>query len=160
MTGTSSNTFSPNAQMNRGMFITALGRLAGINTLDYTSSSFKDVDMESYYAAYAEWSLKNNITQGTGNGNFSPEKPVTREELAVILVNFAKVMGYELPSNEGVKSFGDSSSISQWAKEAIEILRNADIMNGDPSNNFNPKASATRAEIAAVLQRFIDYMKL
>lgn len=160
MTGTSANEFSPDAQMSRGMLITALGRLAGINALDFTSSSFNDVDMASYYRPYAEWSLKNNIVQGTGNGNFSPENFVTREELAVILVSYARAMGYELSSVEGAQFFEDYSSISIWAREAIEIMRNANIMLGDSSNSFNPKAPATRAEIAAVLQRFIDYMGL
>lgn len=160
MTGTSANEFSPDAQMSRGMLITALGRLAGINALDFTSRSFGDVDMASYYGPYAEWSLKNNIVKGTGAGNFSPENSVTREELAVILLNFARAMEYELPSGEGAQAFEDDSSISPWAREAVEIMRNANIMQGDPSNSFNPKAPATRAEIAAVLQRFIDYMKL
>ena len=160
MTGTSAEQFSPDAQMNRGMLITALGRLAGINALDFTSGSFNDVDMSSYYGPYAEWSLRSNITRGTGNNNFSPDNPVTREELAVILVNFANAMGYNLPSGEGAQSFADGSTISPWAMEAIEIMRNANIMQGDPSNNFNPQAPATRAEIAAVLQRFIEYMGL
>lgn len=118
------------------------------------------MDASSYYAPYAEWSLISNITRGTGNNNFSPDNPVTREELAVILVNFAKAMGYVLPSDEGSKSFEDDSTISPWAKEAIEILRNAGIMNGDTDNSFNPKAPATRAEIAAVLQRFIELMEI
>ncbi len=160
MTGTSAEQFSPDARMNRGMLITALGRLAGINALDFTSGSFNDVDMSSYYGPYAEWSLINNITRGTGNNNFSPDNPVTREELAVILVNFVKAMRYYLPSGEGAQSFADGSAISPWAMEAIEIMRNANIMQGDPGNNFNPKAPATRAEIAAVLQRFIEYMGL
>ncbi|HCX60854.1 S-layer homology domain-containing protein [Sedimentibacter sp.] len=160
MTGTSAEQFSPDARMSRGMLITALGRLAGINTLDFTSGSFNDVDMSSYYGPYAEWSLRSNITRGTGNNNFSPDSPVTREELAVILVNFASAMRYYLPSGEGAQSFADNSTISPWAMEAIEIMRNADIMQGDPDNNFNPKAPATRAEIAAVLQRFIEYMGL
>lgn len=158
MTGTSTEQFSPDAWMNRGMLITALGRLAGINELDFTSGSFNDVDMSSYYGPYAEWSLRSNITRGTGNNSFSPDNPVTREELAVILVNFATAMRYYLPSGEGAKSFTDNSTISPWAMEAIEIMRNANIMNGDTNNNFNPKAPATRAEIAAVLQRFIELM--
>ncbi|WP_312699660.1 S-layer homology domain-containing protein [Sedimentibacter sp.] len=160
MTGTSAEEFSPDAQMNRGMLITALGRLARINALDFTSGSFNDVDASSYYAPYAEWSLISNITRGTDGNNFSPDNPVTREELAVILVNFAKTMGYVLPSDEGAKSFEDDSTISPWAREAIEILRSTGIMNGDTGNNFNPKAPATRAEIAAVLQRFIELMEI
>ncbi len=158
MTGTSTEQFSPDARMNRGMLITALGRLAGINALDFTSGSFSDVDISFYYGPYAEWSLRSNITRGTGNNSFSPENPVTREELAVILVNFATAMRYYLPSGEGAQSFADGSTISPWAMEAIEIMRNANIMNGDTNNNFNPKAPATRAEIAAVLQRFIELM--
>lgn len=160
MTGTSAEQFSPEAQMNRGMLITALGRLAGINVLDFKSKSFNDVDMSSYYGPYAEWSLISNITRGTGNDNFSPDNLVTREELAVILVNFAKAMGYELASGEGAQSFEDGSFISTWAKEAVEIMRNSNIIQGDPNNNFNPKAPATRAEIATVLQGFIDYIGL
>ncbi len=158
MTGSSGKNFSPDAQMSRGMLITALGRLGGINILDFTSVSFNDVSASSYYAPYAEWSLISNITRGTGSKNFSPDNNVTREELAVILVNFAKAMGYELPSGEGAESFVDDGAISPWAKEEIEIMRNANIMNGDTNNNFNPKAPATRAEIAAVLRCFIELM--
>ena len=160
MTGTSKNTFSPNSSMIRGMLITALGRLANADISNFKSSSFNDVDINSYYGAYAEWSYKNNITKGTGNNNFSPEKPITREELAIILVNFAKVMGYKLPSETEVNSFADDSTISSLAKEAIQILQSAGVVQGNQNNNFNPKAFATRAEIATVLQRFIELLRL
>ena len=160
MTGTTAEQFSPDDNMNRSMLITALGRLAGISATDFTSSSFDDVDISSYYGPYAEWSLISNITRGTGNDNFSPDNSVTREELVVILVNFTKAMGYNLPSGEGAQSFEDGSSISSWAKEAVEIMRNSNIIQGDPNNNFNPKTPATRAEIATILKGFINYIGL
>ena len=85
--------FSPDAAMTRGMFVTALGRLAGISPASYTTRSFTDVKADDYYAAYAEWAVQQNLLKGTGEGLFRPDAPVTREQMAVILSGYARADG-------------------------------------------------------------------
>ena len=156
LTGTSNNRFSPNAPMTRGMFVTALGRLAKINAASYNTYSFTDVKAESSYAPYIEWAAKNKIVFGTGSNQFNPDKPITREEMAVIMTSYAKLLGYDLPVNITGEIFADSDSISTWAKAAVKAMQQAEVLRGKPGNYFIPKDTANRAEASAVLHRFIE----
>ncbi len=82
--GTSTTTFSPNTAMTRGMFVTALGRLANADVSSYTKSSFTDVKSDAYYMGYIEWASKNSVVNGTGNGKFAPYQSITRELMAFL----------------------------------------------------------------------------
>jgi hypothetical protein len=153
-TGTTDTTFSPNTSMSRGMLVTVLGRLSGADMSGYTASSFADVAAGKYYLPYIEWALKNNIIGGVGDNRFAPDSNVTREQMAVILQNYANAAGIALPSAPAA-SFADGGAISGWAKDAAAAMQQAAIMTGDQNNRFYPKAGATRAEVAAVLHRYI-----
>ena len=154
--GTSATTFSPDMPITRGMFVTALGRLAGIDPASYQSRSFTDVKADAYYAAYVEWAAKQNIVKGTGEGLFSPDTPVTREQMAVIMTNYARQIGYTIPTTLKDYTFTDNSSISAWAAKEVKAMQTAGIITGKDGNCFDPQGSATRAEVAAVLRRFVE----
>ena len=116
LSGTSNTTFGPNNAMTRGMLVTALGRLANAEVSGYAKSNFTDVQSDAYYMGYIEWANKNNIVNGVANGKFAPEQPITREQMAVIMQNYAKVIGYVLPKSHEENAFTDSAKISAYAK--------------------------------------------
>ena len=156
LSGTGNNLFSPDGMMTRGMFVTALGRLAGINPDSYQTRSFTDVKADAYYAAYVEWAAQKNIVKGTGEGLFSPDAPVTREQMAVMMVNYAGQMGYSIPTPLTAVTFTDNDKISAWAAKEVAAMQRAGIVKGKDGNSFDPQASATRAEVSAVLRRFVE----
>ena len=154
--GTSNTTFSPNTAMTRGMFVTALGRLANADVSSYTKSSFTDVKADAYYMGYIEWASKNNIVNGIGNGRFAPDQSITREQMAVIMGNYAKTIGYTLPKVHIENIFTDNAKISTYAKEAVKQMQMAGVISGKNGNLFDPQGTATRAEVSAVLRRFVE----
>lgn len=91
--GTTATAFSPDTATSRGMLVTALGRLAGVDTSAYKTVSFTDVAADKYYAPYIEWAYKKGIVSGTGSSQFDPDRAITREEIALILSNYAKATG-------------------------------------------------------------------
>ena len=154
--GTSTTTFSPNTAMTRGMFVTALGRLASADVSGYTKSSFTDVKSDAYYMRYIEWASKNNIVNGTGDNKFAPDQSITREQMAVIMSNYAKVIGFALPKVHAENIFTDSAKISAYAKDAVKQMQMAGVISGKSGNIFDPQGTATRAEVSAVLRRFVE----
>jgi hypothetical protein len=155
LSGTSETTFTPNSAMTQGMLVTALGRLANVDTKAYTTSSFTDVKADSTFHPYIEWAYKKGIVQGTGNGKFEPDRAVTREEIAVIFSNYAKATGYTLPVTRTATAYADASSIGSAYKTAVTAMQQAGIVMGDTGNKFNPKASATSAEFSSMLSHYI-----
>ena len=156
LSGTGDNLFSPDATMTRGMFVTALGRLAGVNPADYQTRGFTDVKADAYYAAYVEWAAQKNIVKGTGDKLFSPDAPVTREQMAVMMTNYAGQMGYSIPTPLAAVTFADSDKISAWAAKEVTAMQRAGIVKGKDGNRFDPQGNATRAEVSAVLRRFVE----
>ncbi|WP_352399354.1 S-layer homology domain-containing protein [Anaerotignum sp.] len=154
--GTSATTFSPNTAMTRGMFVTALGRLANADVSGYAKSSFSDVKDDAYYMGYIEWASKNSIVNGVGNGKFAPDESITREQMAVIMSNYAKTIGYTLPKVHIENIFTDNAKISTYAKEAVKQTQMAGVISGKNGNLFDPQGTATRAEVSAVLRRFVE----
>lgn len=154
--GTSETKFSPNTAMTRGMFVTALGRLANADVSGYAKSSFSDVKDDAYYMGYIEWASKNNIVNGVGNGKFAPDQSITREQMAVIMSNYAKTIGYTLPKVHVENIFADNGKISTYAKEAVKQLQMAGVISGKNGNLYDPQGTATRAEVSAVLRRFVE----
>lgn len=154
--GTSETSFSPNMAMTRGMFVTVLGRMAKADVSGYKESSFTDVKEDAYYMGYIEWARESGIIKGTGDGKFAPDQSISREQMAVILVNYAKTHGFKLPKVNEEKAFADSDKISAYAKEAVQEMQMSGIINGKDSNLFDPKGMATRAEVSAVLRRFVE----
>jgi len=156
MNGTAADTFSPNASLTRGMLVTILGRYFDVDQSQYTNGTFSDVDQSQYYAAYVEWARQAGIVGGIGNNQFAPDAPITREDLAVILMRFAEYAGLQLPTIKDYAGFNDAANISSYAQAAVEALYQAGIINGKDGNIFDPQGTATRAEVAAMVHRFLE----
>lgn len=153
--GTSDTTFSPNSSMTRGMFVTALGRLAGIDTSAYKVGNFTDVPTTAYYAPYANWAAAQGIVSGTGATTFAPDASISREEMAAIMQNYAKVLGFSVPKNYPTVAFADHADIGNWSREAVEAMQRAGVIAGKDGNKFDSTGTVTRAEASAILHRFV-----
>lgn len=159
--GTSSTEFSPKASMTRGMFVTVLGRLAKIDKAAYNSSAFDDVQTSAYYAPYVKWASSKGIVSGTGGGKFSPNAPVTREQLAKMLCTYAASIGVDTGAvftPDKYYDFADYLSVSRYAANAMSWCVNAGVING-ADGKLNPKGTATRAEVATMLMNAQDALK-
>ena len=156
LSGTSDTTFSPNTGMTRGMFVTALGRLAGINPDSYKTGKFTDVKADAYYAPYVNWAAQTGIVEGVTAITFAPDTNINREQMAVIMANYAKKLGYDLPKTLQAVTFADNAQISSEAQDADNAMPQADTPAGKNGNKFDPKGTATRAEVATVLRRFVE----
>ena len=156
--GTSRTTFSPDTAITRGMLVTALGRLAGVDVSGYKTSSFTDVKADAYYMGYVEWASQTGILSGTGAATYAPEAAISREQMAVVLANYAQTIGYSLPSVHTETTFADSANISSWAKDSVKTMQMAGIIASKDANKFDPQSAATRAEASATLRRFIERM--
>ena len=154
--GTSATTFSPNTAMTRGMFVTTLGRLANVDVNAYKQSSFIDVKADVYYMGYIEWANKNNIVNGIGDYKFAPDQSITREQMAVIMTGYAKTIGYNLPKVHVENTFADNVKINAYAKDAVKQMQIAGVISGKNGNLYDPQDTATRAEVSAVLRRFVE----
>lgn len=155
MSGTGDGKFSPDIAMSRGMFVTVLGRLAVVDTSSYKTSNFTDLKADTYYTTFVNWAVAKNIVSGTSATTFAPDKSISRQELAVILTNYAKVMGYTVPQTYTAVTFADNSNIASWAAEAVKVMQMAGVLMGKDGNQFDPTGTATRAEVSAVLHRYV-----
>ncbi|RHP87988.1 hypothetical protein DXA36_14685 [Eisenbergiella sp. OF01-20] len=156
LAGTGDATFTPDGTTTRGMFVTALGRLAGIDPLAFSSSRFNDVAATAYYAPYVEWEASKGIVTGTGDKTFNPDATITREQMAAIMQRYADKLGYTLPVARKAEIFADEGQITNGMKNAVQAMQQAGVMNGKGGHRFGPKDTATRAEAAAVLRRFVE----
>lgn len=153
--GTSDTAFSPDITMTRGMLVTALGRLTGVDAKSYTKNFFTDVKADSSFRPYIEWAYSKGIVQGIEYNQFAPDRAITREELALIFANYAKTTGYKLPVTRTATTYADASSIGSSYSIAVTAMQQAGIMVGGTVNKFNPKGNSTRAEISSMLHRYI-----
>ncbi|NLK44345.1 MAG: hypothetical protein GX300_08130, partial [Tissierellia bacterium] len=156
LNGTSETTFAPDMAMTRAMLVTALGRLSGVDVNAFDTNSFTDVKTNSPFRPYIEWAYNKGIVKGIGNQKFAPDRPITRDEIAVIFANYAKATGYKLPIIREATSYADGASIGSLYKDAVTAMQQAGIMIGDTNNQFNPKNNATRAELSCMLHRYIN----
>lgn len=156
MTGTTADTFSPHTGMTRAMAVTVLYRLSG--DIGSYANAFTDISSGSLYERTTAWAAANGIANGTGNGRFAPNSTITREQLAVMLYNYAKYMGYDVSvgENTNILSYNDALGISEYAYAALQWACGAGILEGDTNGNLNPQSFANRAEVATMLQRFIE----
>jgi hypothetical protein len=153
--GISAAEFSPNAPMTRGMTVTLLYRLADESAAD-AANTFSDVADGKYYAESIAWALSKGIAGGYGNGLFGPEDTITRQDLAVILLRYAEYKGLTLPAIREYSDFSDDKDVSDYSRTTVETLYKAGIISGKPGNRLDPKGTATRAEVAAMIRRFLE----
>ena len=151
--GTDSRSFSPNASMTRAMLVTVLYRLEGEPTVT-GRSSFTDVRSGAYYEKAVIWAAANGIVTGTDSTSFSPDAKVTREQLAAILFRYAQYRKLDTDASAKLNSFTDADSVSAYASEALGWAVSEGLING-ASGKLLPKGDATRAQVAAILHRFV-----
>ena len=152
--GTDSRSFSPNASMTCAMLVTVLYRLEG-EPAGTGSSSFSDVCSGSYYEKAVAWATANGIVTGTGSTSFSPDAKVTREQLAAILYRYAQYKKLDTDAGAKLDSFSDAGNVSGYASEALSWAVSEGLING-ASGRLMPKGDATRAQVAAILHRFVE----
>jgi len=156
-TGTEPMQFTPYGNATRGMVVTILYRLEGEPAT--FGNSFDDVSDDAYYADAVRWAYAKKIVDGYGSGKFGPNDAITREQLAVILMNYAKLKGYDVSAVITLAKYSDADTVSGWALEAMTWANAAGLINGD-SSKLMPKGNAQRAQAAAILQRFHEmYVK-
>ena len=155
MDGTGADRFSPNAPLTRAMIVTILYRMAGSPVMS-GASDFKDVDSNKWFAKAVAWAAANGIVNGYGSGLFGPNDPVTREQLAAILYRYAVYGGMTAVTlEENLGSFADTAQLSAYAIQAMNWAVGQGLINGSGSN-LVPKAQATRAQVAAIIHRYLE----
>ena len=152
--GTSATTFDPGGTMTRGMFVTVLGRMAGVDASVYSGASvFSDVSADSYYAPYVTWAAKYAITNGTGGGLFDPNGIITRQQMATFFMRYLEIFDVDFATDADITTTpADINTVADYAKDAVLKLWLTGILNGD-GVNFNPNGNATRAETATLCMR-------
>lgn len=157
--GTGDGNFSPNMPMTRGMFVTVLGKLAKADLNGFDSTNFKDVKADDYYLPYIQWANTSGIVNGISSEEFAPDMEISREQMAVMLLNYIKAMNIDLAKLNEENQFADTDEMSTWAKEAVKAIQMSGILSGKPDNKFDPKGIATRAEVSSMLRRFIELIE-
>lgn len=152
--GTSTATFSPSGTMTRGMFVTVLGRMAGVNPDDHSGETpFSDVPQTMYYAPYVQWAARYGITVGTGDGKFSPDAFINRAQMAAFFVRYFEAFQVDYATGANVTTTpADLERTPAYAQDAVLKLWKQGLLNGD-GTRFAPEGNATRAQMAMLCMR-------
>ncbi|MBQ7160371.1 MAG: S-layer homology domain-containing protein [Clostridia bacterium] len=157
ITGTSKSTFSPGTALTRGMFVQILARVAGVRLSDYAySGKFSDVQTKNWYAKAVQWAVDEKITGGTSATTFSPNSPVTREQLALFFYAYSISRGFDTSKRDDLKRFADKGQISKWAVTAIKWAVAEGLISGTSETTVSPKTSATRAQAAVIFKNYVE----
>lgn len=157
--GTTETTFAPRMAMTRGMFVTVLGTLAGVDETAAEASTFEDVNPNAYYAPYVAWAQKNGIVVGTSATTFEPNAEITREQMAIIMYNYAKYAGEDVSKTDpaGLAAFADGASVSGWAQTEMAWAVNMQLMVGS-DGKLSPQNHASRAEVAEIVKNYVNVL--
>ena len=150
VSGTSATTFEPTANVTRAQFVTMIAGLAGADVSGYASGPFDDVQAGSWYAPYVNWAAASGIVSGTSATTFDPAAEISRQDMAVMLYNYAQQAGVQLDQTT-VTPFTDESSIAAYALPAVQALHSAGVISGMPDGSFQPQATTTREQACVVL---------
>lgn len=154
MTGTSDTTFSPNVATTRGMLVSILHRLEGGPSVE--SAGFSDVNAGDWYADAVNWAASVGVVTGMGDGTFQPNAPLTREQLAAILYNYTDYKGIDVSSRADLSGYADVDQVSEWAADVLSWANAEGLVTSVGDNRLAPQESATRAQLAAILQRCLE----
>lgn len=157
MNGTAEKTFAPNENLTRAMLVTVLYRNEGEPTAD-NGHSFTDVEKGAYYENAVSWAQQNGVVKGISETEFSPDAPITREQIAAILHRYAQWKGIDVSVGEdtNILSYRDFDMISEYAIASLQWAAGTGLLKGRTETTLNPRDNATRAEIAAILHRFLE----
>lgn len=156
MNGVSSRAFAPNANLTRGMLVQILYNLEG--KPKGTAANFSDVQADAWYAEAVGWAASNKVVTGYADGTFRPNAAVTREQAAAILYRYAKSKDIDVSvgENTNILSYVDVQQASEYAIPALQWAVGAGVLNGKNGGRLAPTGTATRAEIAAIMQRWCE----
>ena len=154
MTGTSATTFEPNTPLSRAMLVAVLHRLEG--SPQASAGDFSDVADGDWYAQAVNWAASVGVVNGFDDGTFQPNTAITREQLAAILRNYAQYKGLDVTASGDLAHYSDAASISDWAKESVTWAVGENLISGVTNDTLAPQACATRAQVAAILQRYLS----
>ena len=156
MNGVSGRAFAPNANLTRGMLVQILYNLEG--KPKGTAANFSDVQADAWYAEAVGWAASNKVVTGYADGTFRPNAAVTREQAAAILYRYAKSKGIDVSvgENTNILSYVDVQQASEYAIPALQWAVGAGVLNGKNGSRLAPTGTATRAEIAAIMQRWCE----
>lgn len=156
MTGMTEDTFAPGTALSRAQFVTILYRMAGSPEAEH-DGKFPDVKIGQFYTDAVAWANENQIVTGyTDTGLFDPDKAISREEMAVMLYRYAKHSGQDITADDDLSTFEDGVSVSEFAKEALSWAVGSKIIRGVDGTLLMPQSSASRAEGAVMIQRYLE----
>lgn len=153
MTGTSATTFAPNTSTTRAMIVAILNRLEDGPTAE-GGNRFNDVHTGDWYADAVNWAASEGIVAGFTDNTFQPNAPITREQMAAILYNYAQWKGLDVSARADLSRYSDQPS--EWATEVMQWAVGKGLISGTSATTLDPQGSATRAQVAAILQRFLE----
>ncbi len=153
MTGVSATEFAPEQTTTRAMIVSILARLENVTTAE--AAGFADVDDE-WYATAVNWAANVGVVNGYEDNTFKPNTAITREQLAAILMNYAAYKGYDVSARADLSHYSDADSISSWANDVLLWAVAEGLLTGVTDDTIAPQAHATRAQVAAILQRFLS----
>ena len=152
MTGVSATEFDPEATTTRAMIVSILARLENVTTAE--AAGFADVDDNDWYATAVNWAANVGVVNGYEDNTFQPNTAITREQLAAILMNYAAYKGEDVSNRADLTSYTDQPST--WAQEAMQWAVAEGLISGVTADTLQPQGAATRAQVAAILQRFLS----
>ena len=155
MNGIEETTFAPNSPLTRGMIVTILWRIEGSPYVNY-QMSFKDVEEGKWYSEAIRWAQSTGVVTGYDADSFGPEDNVTREQLAAILYRYAENKGIDVSARSTLNGYIDKDEISDWALENVKWANAVEMINGRTLTTIAPTENASRAEAAAMIQRFCE----
>ncbi len=154
MTGTSATTFEPNTPLSRAMLVAVLHRLEGSPAASV--GDFSDVAVGDWYAQAVNWAASVGVVNGFDDGTFQPNTAITREQMAAILRNFAAYKGMDVSTTGDLSTYTDATSVSDWAKDSVTWAVGSGLIGGYEDSTLRPQGNTTRAEAAAMLQRYLE----
>ena len=154
MTGTSATTFEPNISLSRAMLVAVLHRLEGSPAA--SGGDFTDVADGDWYAQAVNWAASVGVVNGFDDGTFQPNTAITREQLAAILMNYAQYKGQDVSARATLDTYNDATAISSWANDVMSWAVAEGLLTGVTNDQLQPQGNATRAQVAAILQRFLS----
>lgn len=157
--GMSETEFMPNETMTRGMFVTVLGNVDGMDKSLTYPSDFEDVAVGDWFYPYVGWALEKGVASGLGDGIFAPEQSVSREQMAVMLMQYINLTNIQLPPTTLSQTFADHDHISEWALASVYYMQSRGLLSGKENNLFDPQGQATRGEVATLLKNAVESLE-
>lgn len=153
MTGTSADAFAPNTATTRGMIVSMLARLEGVTSAE--DAGFADVAANDWYATAVNWAASVGVVNGYEDNTFRPNAPITREQMAAILYNYADYKGYDVSARADLSDYADAADVSSWAEDVLSWANAEGLINGMTATTIDPQGATTRAQTAAMFERFL-----